>query len=199
VVGGTGVNHQVRDRGGWGQRHRGGVGKRLRVPPISPGPPHGLGRRPRKGKEPLLRLGRCGGRCRRWSGKEDRLRGGGARGRGTRGRPGPHVDGASPQVVERWSLGTTQRAASATRRATVSTLATTTPPPRASRLPKSSRRRGPKCGEEEPPPPRRQRGKPEERCRASWRERWSQWRRGEAPREADRSWSPQRLERASCE
>jgi hypothetical protein len=129
VVGGTGVSHQVRDRGGWGQRHRGGVGKRLRVPPISPGPPHGLGQRPRKGKEPLLRLGRCRGRCRRWSGKEDRLRGGGARGRGTRGRLGPHVDGASPQVVERWSLGTTQRATSAARRATASTLATTTPPP----------------------------------------------------------------------
>jgi hypothetical protein len=48
VVGGTGVSHPVRDRGGWGQRHRGeGAGKRLCVPPISPGPPHGLGRRPR--------------------------------------------------------------------------------------------------------------------------------------------------------
>jgi hypothetical protein len=80
VVGGTGVSHPVRDRGGWGQRHRGeGAGERLRVLPISPGPPHGLGRRPRKGKEPLLRLGRCRERCRRWSGKEDLLRvGGGA-------------------------------------------------------------------------------------------------------------------------
>jgi hypothetical protein len=80
VVGGTGVSHPVRDRGEWGQRHRGeGVDERLRVPPICPRPPHGLGRRPRKGKEPLLRLRRCRGRCRRWSSKEDLLRGGGAR------------------------------------------------------------------------------------------------------------------------
>jgi hypothetical protein len=121
VVGSTGVSHPVRDRGGWGQRHCGeGVGERLRVPPIGPRPPHGWGRRPWKGKEPLLRLGRCRGRCRRWSGKENLLRGGGARGRGTRGRPGPHVDGASPQVVEGWPLGTTRRMPSAARRATAS-------------------------------------------------------------------------------
>ena len=96
VVGGTGVSHPVRDRGGWGQHHHGeGASERLRVPPIGPGPSHGLGRRPWEGKEPLLRLGRCRGRRRRWSGKENLLRGGGARGRGTRGWPGPHVDGAS--------------------------------------------------------------------------------------------------------
>jgi hypothetical protein len=78
VVRGTGVSHPVRDRGGWGQRHRGeGAGERLRVPPIGPGPPHGLGGRPRERKEPLLRLGRSRGRSRRWSGKEDLLRGGG--------------------------------------------------------------------------------------------------------------------------
>jgi hypothetical protein len=150
VVGGTGVSHQVRDRGGWGHRHRGGVGERLRVPPISPGPPHGLGRRFRKGEEPLLRLRRCRGRCRRMSGKEDPLRGGGARGRGTRGRPGPHVNGASPRIVKRGPLG----AASAARRATASTLATTaaTPPPGARRLPKSSKRRGTRVRRRGTPP-----------------------------------------------
>jgi hypothetical protein len=56
--------------------------------PLVQGPPHGLGRRPWKRKEPLLRLGRSRGRSRRWSDKEDLLRGGGARGRGTRGWPG---------------------------------------------------------------------------------------------------------------
>jgi hypothetical protein len=125
VIGGAGLSHQVRNRGGWGQRHHGeGVGERLRVPPIGPRPPHGLGWRPREGKEPLLRLGR-GRRCsRRWSGKEDMQRGGGARSRGTHGWPGPHVDGASPRVVEGWPLRATQRAALVTRRATTTAVAT---------------------------------------------------------------------------
>jgi hypothetical protein len=111
VVGGAGVSHPVRDRGGRGQRHHGeGAGERLRVPPISPGPPHGLGRRPRERKKPPLRLGRSRGRRQRCSGKEDLLRGGGARGRGTRGWSGPHMNGASPRVVEGWPLRTTRRA-----------------------------------------------------------------------------------------
>jgi hypothetical protein len=54
----------------------------------------------------------------------------------------------------------------------------------------------PECGEEGPP--RRQRGESEGRCRAPWRERRSQWRRGEAPREVDRPWPRQRWEKASC-
>jgi hypothetical protein len=156
VVGGTGVSHPFRDRGGWGQRHHGeGVGERLHVPPICPGPPHGLGRRPPKRKESLLRLRRCRGRCRRWSGKEDQLRDGGARGRGTRGWPRPHVDGASPRVVDRWPLGTTCRA-SVARRATTSTLETTLATtavthPEPVRCRRALGGGGPKCGEEEPP------------------------------------------------
>jgi hypothetical protein len=32
MIGGTGVSHPVRDRGGWGQRHRGeGAGERMRA------------------------------------------------------------------------------------------------------------------------------------------------------------------------
>jgi hypothetical protein len=91
VVGGAGVNHPVRDRGGQGQRHRGeGVGERLHVP-------HGLGRRSREWKKPLLRLGRAPPKVER---QRRLLRGGGARDRVTRRRPRPHVDGASPQAVE---------------------------------------------------------------------------------------------------
>jgi hypothetical protein len=53
VVGGTGVSHPIRDRGGWGQRHRGeGVGERLRVPPISLGPHTGWARGPGSGRSP---------------------------------------------------------------------------------------------------------------------------------------------------
>jgi hypothetical protein len=125
VVGGTGVSHPLRDRGGWGQRHRGkGAGERLGVPPIGPGPPHRLRRRPREREEPLLRTERSRGRSRRGSDKEDRLGGGGARGRRTRGWPGPHVDGASPRVVEGGSVRATWRAASAARRASTTNLAT---------------------------------------------------------------------------
>jgi hypothetical protein len=120
--------------------------------PLVQGPPHGLGWRPRKGKEPLLRLGRCRGRCRRWSGKEDLLRGGGARGRGTRGWLGRHVDGASPRFVERWPLGATRGASSAARRATASTLVTTAATTTVTPLKLVGCRRapgggGPKCGE----------------------------------------------------
>jgi hypothetical protein len=83
VIGGVGVSHPVRNCGGWGQCHHGeGTGERLCVPPIGPGPPHGLGRRPREGKEPRLRLGRGRRRSQRRSGKEDRRRGVGARSRG---------------------------------------------------------------------------------------------------------------------
>jgi hypothetical protein len=72
VIGGARVRHPVRHCGGWGQRHRReGPGERLGIPPIDPGPPHGLGWRPREGKEPLLRWRRGQRRSRRWSGKED--------------------------------------------------------------------------------------------------------------------------------
>jgi hypothetical protein len=73
VIGCTRVSHLVRHRSGWGRRHRGeGASERLGIPPIGPGPPHGLGWRPREGKEPLLRWGRSRRRSRRWGGKEDR-------------------------------------------------------------------------------------------------------------------------------
>jgi hypothetical protein len=99
VVGGARVSHLVRDRGGWGQRHRGeGAGERLRVPPIGPGPPHGLGWRPRERKKPLLGLGRSRGRSRRRSGKENLLRGGVARGRGV-GVLGPTAHPGLPLKV----------------------------------------------------------------------------------------------------
>jgi hypothetical protein len=76
VIGGVGVSHPVRHRGGWGQRHhREGPGERLGIPHIDPGPPHGLGWRPQEGKEPLLRWRRGRRRSRRWSGKEDQLGG----------------------------------------------------------------------------------------------------------------------------
>jgi hypothetical protein len=87
----------------------------------------------------LLRLGRSRGCRRGCSGKEDLVRGGGARGRGTRGRPGPHVNGASPRVVEGWPLRATTTSRRAT--ATASALATASPPPppEASNLSRSSR------------------------------------------------------------
>jgi hypothetical protein len=198
VVGGTGVSHPVRDGGGWGQRHCGeGVGKRLRVPPIGPGSPHGWSRRPWEGKEPLLRLGRCRGHRRRRSGKENLLRGSGARGRGARGWPGPHLDGASPRVVEGWPLGATRGMTPAAAATLATTTATATATPLgARRLPKRSRRR--EAGVRRRGSPRRQRGEPEERCRAPWRERRSQWWRGEAPQEVDHPWPQQRWEKASC-
>jgi hypothetical protein len=104
-------------------------------------PPHGLGRRSREGKEPLLRLGRGRRRSQRRSGKEARRRGVGAKSRGTRGWPEPHGDGASPRVVEGWPLRATRRAAPAALRATATALATATMTvtPRASRLSISSR------------------------------------------------------------
>ena len=155
VVGGTGVSHPVRDGGGWGQRHCGeGVGERLRVPPIGPGSPHGWSRRPWEGKEPLLRLGRCRGRRRR-SGKENRLRGDGARGRGARERPGPHLNGASPRVVEGWPLGATRGmapAAAATLATTAATTTATPPPPEPGGCRRDPDGGRPECGEEDPPP-----------------------------------------------
>jgi hypothetical protein len=137
VVGGTRVSHLVRDRGGWGQRHRGkGAGERLGVQPIGPGPPHRLRRRPREWEESLLRPERSRGRSRRGSSEEDRLGGGGARGRNTRGWPEPHVDDASPRVVEGGPLRATWRAALAAA-TTLATAAAT--PPGDSRLARSSR------------------------------------------------------------
>jgi hypothetical protein len=69
-------------------------------------------------------------------------------------------------------------------------------PPEASSLSQSSRGQRSRSAVRRNPPPRR--GQPEVRCRVSWWERWLQRRRGEAPREADRSWPPQRWETDSC-
>jgi hypothetical protein len=123
VVGGTGVSYLVRDRGGWGQLHRGkGAGERLRPTHWSRTPTQAEPEAPGVGGAPA-EPERSRGCSRRGSDKEDRLGGGGVRGRSTRGWPGPHVDGTSPRVVEGGPLRGTWRAAPAARRAVVTTLA----------------------------------------------------------------------------
>jgi hypothetical protein len=81
--------------------------------------------------------------------------------------------------------------------AAASTLATATAtPPRSQEAAEELQTVGDRSEAKRIPP--EVEGEPEERCRAPWRERRSQWWRGEAPREVDRPWSLQRWEKASC-
>jgi hypothetical protein len=73
-------------------------------------------------------------------------------GRGTRGRPGPHVNGASPRVVEGWPLRATtasQRAtATASALATAAATAATSPPRSQQSVAELQRAVGLECGEQ---------------------------------------------------